>query len=233
MLKLFTFAPGFGEISASPFSVKAICLLEMSGQAYTLNQKGDPRKAPKKKLPVLEHDGKIISDSDDIRDYLEMQFNVDFDAGLNAEQRAVSRSIIRMAEEHIYFAIVSTRWQRDENWAIIREEFFGMIPRLVRKFVTNKIRKGAVTMVYGQGMGRHSEAEQAARVSKDLAAIAALLADKPFLFGDKPTAADASVVAILNNITCFPRPTLLNEAVQKLPTLVAYAERGKQVMYPK
>jgi len=233
MLKLFTFAPGFGEISASPFSVKAICLLEMSGQTYTMNQKGDPRKAPKKKLPVLEHNGKTISDSDDIRDYLEAQFNVDFDEGLSPKQRAISRSVIRMTEEHIYFAIVSTRWQRDENWAIIREEFFGMIPKLVRKFITNKIRKGAVTMVYGQGMGRHSEAEQATRVSKDLAAIATLLDDKPFLFGDKPTAADASVVAVLNNITCFPKPTLLNGAVQKFPTLLAYAERGKHAMYPK
>ena len=100
MLELIAYAPAFGEPTGSPFTNKAICLLERSGQPYTVKHTNDPRKAPKAKLPVLQHDGQLIPDSDDIRDHLETTFGIDFDAGLNPQQRAVSRAIIRMVEEN-------------------------------------------------------------------------------------------------------------------------------------
>jgi len=233
MLKLFVFGPAFGEISASPFSVKALCLMEMSGQKYSVEYSFDPRKAPKNKLPVLEHDGKIIPDSDQIRDYLETSFGMDFDAGLNTEQRAISRALIRMTEEHIYFGLVCSRWLDDANWPTTREALFSSIPRPIRNFITGKIRKKVATMAYGQGMGRHTPQEQADRIGKDISAINAILGDKSFLFGDKPSAADASVVAMLRAISSYPKPTLLKNLVTTQPALMAYLERGKEAMYPK
>ncbi len=233
MLKLFVFGPAFGEISASPFSVKALCLMEMSGQKYSVERGADPRKAPKNKLPVLEHDGKNIPDSDQIRDYLEATFGLDFDEGLTQEQRGISRAVIRMTEEHIYFGLVCSRWLDDANWPTTREALFGSIPKPIRKFITGKIRKKVATMAYGQGMARHTPQEQADRIGKDIAAIEAILGDNAFLFGDRPSAADASVVAMLREITSYPNPTLLQGLVTSRPTLVAYLERGKEAMYPK
>ena len=69
--------------------------MEMSGLDYALDVNPDPRKAPKKKFPVLSDAGQVIPDSDQIRDHLEVKYGVDFDAGLSAEQKAVSRMVIR------------------------------------------------------------------------------------------------------------------------------------------
>ncbi len=109
MLEISVYPPAFSEISGSPFTVKAICLLEQSGQPYKVKYLPDPRKTPKGKLPVLSDGSKIIPDSDQIRDYLEQTYDVDYDAGLSAEQRGQSRSIIRMIEEHLYFVILASR----------------------------------------------------------------------------------------------------------------------------
>lgn len=105
-MKLTVYPPGFGEITGSPFSSKAICLMEMSGQGYELDVNPDPRKSPKKKFPVLNDGGQIIPDSDQIRDYLETTYGMDFDAGLSAIQKAMSRMVIRTFEDLAF-------WQAD------------------------------------------------------------------------------------------------------------------------
>ncbi|MCP5088343.1 MAG: glutathione S-transferase family protein [Rhodobacteraceae bacterium] len=232
MLTLRIYPPAFGEITGSPFSTKALCLLNRSGLKFRTEVTPDPRKQPKQKFPVLVDDGKIVPDSDQIRDHIEEKYAFDFDEGLSAEQRAVSRAVIRMTEENIYFAIVSNRWQQDENWPLTRQEFFGGMPGILRNFISGKIRKNVVAALFGQGMGRHSLAEQVERVRHDIDAIEALLGDKPFLFGENPTAGDASVVPMLRAMAFYPQKSALSDLVLGRPKLMAYLERGKQEMYP-
>ncbi len=232
MLTLVTYSPAFGEPAASPFCVKAMILLEMSGQAWQPEFSGDPRKGPKGKLPVLRDGGRVIPDSDAIRDYLEQRFGVDFDAGLSGEQRAVSRAFIRMAEEHIYFLLVCNRWLNDENWADVRRTFFGQIPAIINGFVTGKIRRKVRRNMDGQGMGRFNAEEQLARLDHDLQAVSGQLGQGDFLFGDRPTAADASVVPMLRALASSVAKTPLSERVARDAGLVAYLERGVAAMYP-
>ena len=233
MLEISVYPPGLGEISGSPFSAKILCLLEMSGQEYVRKNQPDPRKTPKGKYPVLNHQGNIVPDSDQIRDYLENTFGLDFDEGLTREQRGISRSVIRMVEENVYFAIVSNRWQNEIHWRVIKEEFFAGIPMLLRGFIANKVRKGVINQVVSQGMGRHTDQERLERVKKDLDAVTAILGDKTFLFGPKPTAADASVVAMLRALAFFPLENDLSNLMLNNPALMAYVERGKAKIYPK
>lgn len=232
MLKLITYHPAFGLPTATPFGAKAMWLLEMSGQEWEVEFSNDPRSGPKQKLPVLVDDGEVIPDSDAIRTHLEAKYNVDFDKGLSEEQRAISRAIIRMTEEHLYFALVCNRWLNDENWEHVRKAFFGQIPRLVNGFITKKIRKGVRAAMYSQGMGRHSVEEQFARADHDISTIQTLLGDKPFLFGDKPTAADASVVPMLAALAVPHAKTVLHERVASDATLMAYIKCGTEVMLP-
>ena len=233
MLELTAYAPAFGEPTGSPFTNKAICLLERSGQPYTVIHTNDPRKAPKAKLPVLQHDGKLIPDSDDIRDHLEAAFGLDFDAGLDAQQRAVSRAVIRMVEENIYFALLCDRWMDDENWPAVKAEFFGFMPFPLKLFVPNLVRNSTIAQAKAQGMGRHSAAERVARVNKDFAALSTLLGEQAFLFGDEPTAADCSAVPMLRALNGFPQPTPMQRALRSHANLVGYLERGKAALYPK
>jgi len=232
MLELHTYPPAFDSPSASPFGGKVMALLKLAGADYTVKFNADPRKAPKQKLPVLIDGGKTIADSDFIRAHLETSCNIDFDAGLTPEQRATSRAVIRMVEEHLYFALVCDRWLNDANWAQVRVRFFSKIPAPIRGFITKQIRKQVRAQVTAQGMARHSVAEQLVRADKDLIAIADILGDKPFLFGDTPTAADASVVPMLGAIAGSPTPTDLSDRVNKDHTLMAYLERGCTALYP-
>ncbi len=232
MLKLTTYPAAFGAPSASPFGVKAMCFLNMAGAEWEMGSSADPRKAPKGKLPVLVDGHTVIPDSEDIRSYLEQRFSVDFDEGLSAEQRAVSRAIIRMCDEHLYFALVCDRWLIDANWEILREEFFGMIPKLVRRFVTKKIRQQVRASMQAQGMGRHAVEERLTRADKDIRAIVALLGDKSFLFGGSPTAADASAAPMLAAIAGSPTETLLSKRVNDDAPLMAYLERVQYALYP-
>ena len=233
MLELQIYPPGFGEVTGSPFATKALCLLELAGLDYTTKVTPDPRRAPKKKLPVLHDDDMVIPDSDQIRDHLETNYKADFDKGLSASEKAVSRSIVRMVEEHLYFAIVSTRWQQESNWPVTRDEFFVGLPRFLKNFISGSVRKGVLAQLHGQGMGRFSETEQLARVRKDIAAVETLLGAQDFLFGDTPTAADASVVPMLRAVAFYPNPNPLSDLVLQNPRLIAYIERGKDRFYPK
>lgn len=232
MMKLTVYPPGFGEISGSPFAVKAIALMEMSGQAYELDVNPDPRKSPKKKWPVLTDGAQVIPDSDQIREHLEVKYGVDFDAGLSAEQKAVSRMVIRTFEENVYFAIMASRWMDDARWEKTKEAFFAGMPPVIGGFIANSVRKGVVKQCIAQGMGRHSEAEQVARLAKDIEAFVTLLGDKPFLHGERPTGADASAVPMLRAMASFPDRSALGDLVLENPVLVAYIERGKAEMYP-
>jgi len=232
MLKLITYPPAFGAPSASPFGVKAMCFLNMAGAEWEVSHHADPRKAPKGKLPMLVDGTTKIPDSEDIRAYLEQKFSVDFDEGLSLEQRAISRAVIRMCDEHLYFALVCDRWLNDANWEVLREEFFAMIPKLVRGFVTKKIRQQVRDSMHAQGIGRHSVEERLVRADMDIKAIMALVGDKPFLFGDTPTAADASAAPVLAAMAGSPTETLLRKRVIRDTPLMAYLERVAEALYP-
>ncbi len=75
-----------------------------------------------------------------------------------------------------------------------------------------------------------SAEERLARIEPDFQAIAARLQDGGFLFGTYPTAADASVGAVLGGIAASPTPTPLSKRVREDVILSAYLARCKQAM---
>lgn len=232
MIKLTVYPAAFGEPSASPFCMKAICMLRAAGLPFEILETGDPRKAPKGKLPVLEADGEIIADSEQIRAYIETRSDFDFDDGLSENDRAVSRALIRMVEEHLYFAIVADRWGEDDNWQHIRAAFLSDIPWLMRGLVTRIVRKQAMQQLHGQGIGRHSREERFDRVRRDIVAIKAILSDTPFLFGEAPSAADYSVVPMLRAAIVTPVQKPLGAFITNDPILMAYVDRMIRRSYP-
>jgi glutathione S-transferase len=230
MITLYTFPEGFGQFSYSTFCTKAAWLLNLAGVPWERKDMNDPRKMPLGKLPAIGlKDGTIIPDSDNIRAYLEEQ-GFDFDAGLSLRDKANSRAFIRMTEEHIYFHQVMDRWGDDANWAVIRQEYFGFLPALLRGIITSKLRKDLMQTMHGMGLGRLTAAQRLERIEPDLAAISAQLGERPFLFGETPTAADATVGAMIGAITASPVPTALSRRVSGDPILSAYGTRCAAAM---
>ncbi|WP_377192439.1 glutathione S-transferase family protein [Ruegeria meonggei] len=229
MLTLLTYPSAFGLFSASPFCVKTAYMLQKSGQNWQRSDMLDPRKMPHQKLPVLRTPERLLPDSDLIRDWLEAQ-GADFDTGLSDVQKAQSRALIRMAEEHLYFQIVLDRWGNDDVWPILYDTFFTGIPALIRRPVSNSVRKSVLKGIVTQGIGRFSLAERLDRVERDLEAISAYLWQSSFLLGDHPTAADMSVGPILAAMRATPADTPLTRRIKQDNLLNSYIDRVEQAI---
>ena len=225
MITLITYPGLEGELSLSPFCTKAVYLLMLSGQSWHREDTNDPRKMPKQKLPAIRTaDGQIIGDSDQIRLYLEAR-GADFQPGLTDIQKAVSRSWIRLAEEHLYFHLVLDRWGRDDVWPVIRETYFKEIPRLLRKPIANGLRNTLIKGLRAQGLGRLTSEERLDRVEQDLQAISAVLWEGSFLMGAQVTLADLSVAPMLRGMRTTPVDTPLTLRIRQDPVLSDYIDR--------
>ncbi|MGC3938099.1 glutathione S-transferase family protein [Roseobacter sp. EG26] len=229
MITLLTYPPAFGQFSGSPFCTKAAYFLKVSGLPWRREDTLDPRMMPHKKLPVIRADDQLIADSDMIRAYLESK-GATFDEGLSEIDKATSRAFIRMAEEHIYFHILLDRWANDALWPQIRDTYFGSVPKILRSLVSGKIRKEVLKGMHAQGLGRLTEAQRLARLEPDLEAISTRLWQNRFLFGDRPTAADASVGPMLSAAVASPGHTLLSNRVEENAVLMAYIERIEEML---
>ena len=225
MITLFTYPEAFGLFSSSPFCVKAAYLLNMSSASWQRQDMVDPRKMPFGKLPAIQTEtGQIVADSDAIRAHLE-QAGACFDTGLSDLDRANSRAFIRMAEEHLYFHVLLDRWADDAIWPEIRETYFGSIPKPLRGLISGRLRRQVLTGLKTQGLGRLNQSERLSRIEPDMEAITTRLWQGPFLFGAKPTAADASVAPMLAAILATPGKTPLQDVVRETDVLTAYVAR--------
>jgi hypothetical protein len=171
----------------------------------------------------------LTPDSDDIRKHLEC-LGAEFDSELSDLEKATSRAFIRMAEEHMYFHIVLDRWGTEDVWPTIREEYFKAIPKILRGFITRKLRKECLRGMQAQGLGRLNAEERMERLEPDLQAIKTRIWHNAYLFGDYPTSADVSVVAMLSNMRATPGTSLLKMRIAEDEMLCRYIDRMKSAM---
>ena len=231
MITLHTFGPNFGLPDPSPFVTKAEMLLKMSGQPYRTDTEGFG-KAPKGKLPYIEDDGARIADSTFIRWHLEKKYQIDFDRGLTADERATAWAFEKMAEDHLYWALLHARWMDDANFAKGPIVFFRKVPAPVRPLVVAMIRRHVRKALHAHGMGRHSPAEITALATRAIDAIAEYLGPKPFFMGAKPTGADATMFAFTANVLCPIFETPIRTAAERHDNLKRYVGRITARFYP-
>ena len=231
MITLYTFGPAFGLPDPSPFVMKAEVLLKLSGLPYRTDGKGFS-KAPKGKLPYIDDEDERIADSTFIRMHLEKKHAIDFDRDLDAKQRAVAWAFEKLAEDHLYWMFVQSRWLDDANFAKGPAKFFNRVPALVRPVVIAMIRRKVRQSLHGQGIGRHSPAEVAALGARGIAAIADYLADRPFFMGETPTGVDATIFAFAAGTLCPLFDTPLRNAAEAHENLKRYVGRMAARFYP-
>ena len=231
MLTLLTFAGDRHDPSFSPFCVKAMCLLQMTGLDWKRKDVAVPRNTPHGRLPVLLDGDQVIADSSFIQRHLEAK-GVDFNPGLSAAQKARSHALIRMVEENLRCGLVTDRWLDDDNWLWLRQTFFGGMPGPLKAIVPNIVRKKVRKAMQAQGIAQFDEPDRLARLGADLAALTVVLGDQRFLFGDAPTAADAAILPVLSMINGLPNDTGLRRLMRTNAALVAYVDRSKAALYP-
>lgn len=227
MLRLYAFGPALGLPDPSPFVLKTMLQLAMAGVAFE-TQAGfvAMMRAPKGRLPYIrDEDGTVVPDSGFIRDHIERTRGVDLDSGHDARDRALGWALEKMLEDNVYYAIAHNRWIRPEGFAVTRRELFGRLPRPLAALVSTMARRRVRRKLDAQGTARHSDDEIDLIADRGFQAAATLLGDKPFLFGDRPAAADATLAAFSAQASVETYPGRLRDAVTGRPGLVAHRDR--------
>lgn len=231
MLTLLTFPGAQGMPSHSPFCLKAMCLLHMSGEAWDVEYIQDLSTMPLGRVPVLRVGDQVIPDSHNIQSYLESLGHC-FDTGLSKIELAQSHMLIRTVEESLRLGLVHDRWLHPDVWPIMSDILFAPVPAEIRPQIKAEAKSHVEAGLFSQGISRFSEADRLTRLGKDMDAVATALDDKAFLFGSAPTSADAAIAPVLDMILQAPAPTGLRKLAEAKASFKPYVERVRAAIYP-
>ncbi len=216
--------------SISPFCVKVHRILARKGLAYEVKNLMSPMQVrkvnPIGKLPAIEYDGKLVTDSSHIARFLEDKHPdpplYPKDEGLRARNTILED----WADEVLYFEAVYFRWVPEANMerakAAARTAFklpfpfsaiaMVMLPRQLRRFVAN------------QGTGRKPYATVVEELAGQMDALDALCASGPFLLGGEPYLADIAIFSMLQAMTFGATPDA-EKIIHDRPRLSAWMKR--------
>ncbi len=225
MITLYQFPPAFDRpYSLSPFCAKLEAYLRLANVEHTVAE-ANPQRAPKGKAPYIRHDGGVLGDSSLIIEWCKTRFGDPLDGALDDEQRATGHLIQRTVEEHLYFALVYSRWLDDPGWVHQKPAIASMVPAAVRWFLPGLLRRQVAKTLRAQGVARHQLDEIYAAGAADLEALARVLGDAPFLLGEAPTSYDCAAWGQVVGILTTRSDNALTRAVRSQPNLVAWVER--------
>jgi glutathione S-transferase len=225
MIKLYVLPPAFGLRNTGPFCLKSEMSLLHLKQEFEMVVSGDPRSAPKGKLPYMDDDGTVIADSELILQHLDRKTNGGLYGHLSDEELADGIAFSRLAEEHLYWMVVASRWLDDAWWPNITSGFFGSLPFPMRQLVPALARRQVRQTYQLQGLGRHTLEEQKDFARRDLDAIVKKLGDGPYLLGEKLTVFDFGIASLLAGTLDNEPGTWMTAIAKEFQPVVDYAER--------
>ncbi|HVK42597.1 MAG TPA: glutathione S-transferase C-terminal domain-containing protein, partial [Phenylobacterium sp.] len=120
-----------------------------------------------------------------------------------------------------------------ENFAKGPAHFFDQLPPTAQEDTRRQVQGQVAETVRAVGVGRHSETEILSLGVRSLAALSAMLGDKPFLMGTRPTGVDAVAFGVLAGLLTpfFDAP--LRDRAMTFGNLTAYVDRVMAGVYPE
>ena len=230
MITLYTFPPTFGLRNVSPFCLKVEMALTHLKEDYEIIEESDPRKSPKGKLPYIVMDGEAIADSEIILERLDDARDGALFGELSDDEYARGYAFTRLAEDHLYWLVVASRWLDDEWFPNVVSGFFHFVPGLIRPLASRAARKQVLKTLDLHGLGRHNLEEQADFARRDLRTLSRALASHSFIAGDRLTAFDFAVAGLLSGIYDQSPPTWITPIANEFPDLKDYTERVQETV---
>ena len=223
MLQLYVYPGLFGIPDNNPFGLKVDTFLRLSNVPYQLNHTIDASKAPRGQLPYIEDNDVLITDSNQIIDYVTLEYDVHMDDDLSDQQRALYYVITSMLDNHMYWVMSYSRWQDDNNWPLFMAEFLRCVPQAPKDILENA-RSHNKKKYYLQGIGRYSVSAVYESGVKNLQALETFLGDNQYMFGSSMYGIDVCCYAFLANIYYFKIDTPLKKFIEQ-SSLQSYIER--------
>jgi glutathione S-transferase len=110
--------------------------------------------------------------------------------------------------------------------------FFAGVPEAMRESVIAGARGEVAAVMQGNGIARYTSAELRQLVSADLAALARMLGDKRYFFGDRPSAVDGAGYGVLASLATRYFDSEFPDLVAAHANLSAYIGRMEQAYFP-
>jgi glutathione S-transferase len=217
------------QIEMSPFCDKVRRILHWKRQAYqvtnlklleTLTRL--PRMNPVGKVPTLDHDGTVISDSTDIAHYLEQRFPEPRLLPRAPDQRALCHLLEDWADESLYFYEARLRFTFTKNVARTAEVLLENEHGLMKRLGGVAARRSMNSILAKQGIGRKSEEAVLRDVQRHAEAIAGWLGARDWLVGEALTLADISVFV---QLACIRSTDEGDKILAAQPTVLSWMER--------
>lgn len=137
-----------------------------------------------------------------VRYLVETEIVRDLDATLSAAQRADSRAWQAWTEEFVYMLILTERWSKPENFAATKTAL-GMSAWIL-PFVAWYLRRAIRSLMWSNGIGRHTDEERAGLAREYFEGLDARLEGRDYFHGSEPTAIDTVLYGFLSNIVSGP-----------------------------
>ena len=232
MIKLYGFGKAFGVPDASPFVVKIDLFLKLADIEFEyIGDFNQIKKSPKHKLPFIDDNGKKVGDSAFILKYLTDKYDIKLDDHLSDEQKAQAVLFSHALDESLYWALVYSRWVKEDTWPIIKEAFLSKMPIPLKWFLPNIIRKDVVKTLKRQGFGRHSETELLTIADDHFSALSTLLGENDFFFGEQISSFDAIAYSALCEFISVDFFNSFNQQARKYDNLIQYCQRIEAKYY--
>jgi glutathione S-transferase len=218
-LRLYDWGP-------SPFCLKVRAILDYKRLPYQrLNVLGkaiiELNRRGTGKVPALEIDGELVSDSTDIAYALERIAPTPAIIPTKPRDRAVCHAIEEWADEAIYYVALYYQWWDPAGRAAVPQAFGrGPLGRVAYQIYLRRV----LGQLRGQGVARKSPAQIRDDLERHIAASEGLLSDRSYLLGDAPMLCD---FALMGQLVYLQRTPVGQIALEDRPTIAAYLERMK------
>jgi glutathione S-transferase len=186
---------------------------------------GIPEKNPAGKLPILELDGKTISDSTDIAVEVEKRHPTPALIPADPADRGRVFALEDWADESLYFYEMTLRF----GDADFERNLPKLLPDAGMRATMGEMLKGMLaSTTAAQGTGRRPAAQLAADVDRLFGAIEDMQRATGFVVGSSLTLAD---IAIASQAECIADSTVGRKALEKRPALAAYFRRVDELTH--
>jgi glutathione S-transferase len=222
MLTLYSYPTLFDVADNNPFGLKVYAFLKLCGLAFRHEHIFDASKAPRSQLPYLIDGDTTVGDSDAIIGHLISRHALTIDGALTPGQRDTGLLLRRMLDD-LYWVMSYSRWKDDRFWPLFRDAILRAHPDVTADSL-EAAREYNFKRYHFQGIGRYEPDAAYARGIDDLRVLANLLPASGFLFGARPSSADAGIYGFTANIYFYPIDTPLKEFLVSQSNLVLHCQ---------